>query len=74
MEKGINLATKELEMSLMQEISKANLPPVIVSSVLKNLLLQVQILEEKSIKQEHEEYLKAQEKINSKEVNNEKNQ
>ena len=58
MEKGINLATKELEMSLMQEISKANLPPVIVNSVLKNILLQVQILEERSIKQEQEEYLK----------------
>lgn len=67
MEKGINLATNDLKIKLMKDISEANLPPCIVKQVISELLVEVSRLEAQAIQNEQIEYEK---EVNKKKIKN----
>lgn len=69
MEKGINLKTIELKQKIISNINEANIPPVLISYVLQDVLGEVSNITNNAIQKEDLEYKKSLEekKIGEKE-------
>lgn len=61
LQKGINLACKELKESLVQKINDSKLPIVNIKYILSDLLTVASSVEAEQIKKEQEEYDKQKE-------------
>lgn len=70
-EKGINYATSELKMKLIEDINKSNLPITIINSMLKELSVQIESLEIQQVQKEKAEY---EEKVRKEKSEEGKNQ
>ena len=55
-EKGIDFATDELRQNISKVITASNLPPVIVKYILKDFLMDFEMIEQTVIKQQHQDY------------------
>lgn len=57
MGKGINFASKEFELKLLEDINTSGLPPVIVKLILLNIIKEVEIAENSAIQSEQKAFI-----------------
>lgn len=55
-EKGIDFASDELRHNISQVITASNLPPTIVKYILKDFLMDFEMIEQKIIRQQYLDY------------------
>ena len=67
MGKGINLASKEFELKLLEDINTSGLPPVIVKLILLNIVKEVEIAENTAIQSEQKAFISEKNKEKNKE-------
>ena len=61
-EKGINLLAFETKNKIADVINESHLPAVVVSQIIREISREVSVIEQREIRREQQEYLKAQRK------------